>query len=290
MHPAELSQWTARGTESLLRDGYCLLPRIASPEMVSVLDEMFRHMFLTAPFCHALFYGSQVKRLYPVFTQSKIVARFASHPLILGVLQRALTPLCERLRLNSIEALALYPGALPQLSHRDQDLWHGAIRQAEYLASVMWPFTTHAETSGAPSVYSCSHGHHALHPDEERIPLTVEIFPGDALLFLGSTLRGTGGNMSDQICRSMTISYCWEWLKSSGEPQLAALRAITSDALPWSASFAGSAHSGNIDDKQRRSPPSRLRPDARQLSRIWSAPLRTAQIASDKPFAVRPKA
>src|SRR3546814_21092160 len=48
-------------------------------------------------------------------------------------------------------------------------------------------------------------------PDEESVVPTVA--PGDALIFLGSTLHGGGGNASAAPRRGIVISYCLGWLK-----------------------------------------------------------------------------
>ena len=37
--------------------------------------------------------------------------------------------------------------------------------------------------------------------------------PGSALVFLGSTLHGAGGNIGSDIRRGMIVSYCLGWLK-----------------------------------------------------------------------------
>jgi ectoine hydroxylase-related dioxygenase (phytanoyl-CoA dioxygenase family) len=41
----------------------------------------------------------------------------------------------------------------------------------------------------------------------------MELDPGSALIFLGSTLHGAGGNRSAGIRRGIIISYCLGWLK-----------------------------------------------------------------------------
>ncbi len=56
------------------------------------------------------------------------------------------------------------PGAPPQLPHRDQDMWRGAIGEMEYLVNVMWPFTRYTRENGATVVWPDSHGRRALDP------------------------------------------------------------------------------------------------------------------------------
>jgi ectoine hydroxylase-related dioxygenase (phytanoyl-CoA dioxygenase family) len=116
-------------------------------------------------------------------------------------------------QLNLAQAIALHPGALPQLPHRDQDMWRGAIGETEYLLNVMWPFTPYRELNGTTLIWPNSHGPKALEPNPDTAPIAVEMDPGDALVFLGSTLHGAGGNRSFAIRRGAIVSYCLGWLK-----------------------------------------------------------------------------
>jgi ectoine hydroxylase-related dioxygenase (phytanoyl-CoA dioxygenase family) len=77
----------------------------------------------------------------------------------------------------------------------------------------MWPFTRYTGSNGATQLWPCSHGARALDPAVPGNPLTVELEPGSALLFLGSTLHGAGGNRSSEVRRGAIVSYCLGWLK-----------------------------------------------------------------------------
>jgi ectoine hydroxylase-related dioxygenase (phytanoyl-CoA dioxygenase family) len=135
------------------------------------------------------------------------------HPLTLAIATRVLQPWCECIQLNLTQAIALHPGALPQVPHRDQDMWRGAIGDTEYLVNVMWPFTRYRPDNGATLVWPRSHGRQALEPAPATDPVAVQLDPGDALLFLGSTLHGAGGNTTTATRRGMIVSYCLGWLK-----------------------------------------------------------------------------
>jgi ectoine hydroxylase-related dioxygenase (phytanoyl-CoA dioxygenase family) len=93
-------------------------------------------------------------------------------------------------------------------------MWRGAIGEVEYLVNVMWPFTDYTRDNGATLVWPESHGSRALDPTIPSTEFPIEIKPGSALLFLGSTLHGAGGNRTDQVRRGAIISYCLGWLKT----------------------------------------------------------------------------
>src|SRR5690606_28437708 len=123
------------------------------------------------------------------------------HALVLGIAERILAPWCDTIQLNLTQALALHHGALPQLPHRDQDMWRGPVGEIEYLVNVMWPFTPYTRENGATVVYPNSHGASALTPAMPEGGIPVELEPGSALLFLGSMLHGAGGNRTRAVRR-----------------------------------------------------------------------------------------
>jgi len=225
--------WTAE----LRERGYCVLRDIVDPAEVAGLAEDLAPSFDAAPFCQGGFYGERTRRFGRLLMRSPRAAPFVLHPLICQIAEEILSPFCDRIQLNLSQAIGLYPGALPQLPHRDQDMWRGAIGEVEYLVNVMWPFTPYRQANGATLLWPGSHGMRALEPEPPSEPVAIEMDPGSALLFLGSTLHGAGGNSTRQVRRGMLVSYCLGWLKPyenqwlayppeiarSFEPELAAL-------------------------------------------------------------------
>jgi ectoine hydroxylase-related dioxygenase (phytanoyl-CoA dioxygenase family) len=57
------------------------------------------------------------------------------------------------------------------------------------------------------------HRAQALADPPAHAPVVADMAPGDALIFLGSTLHGAGGNRSGEVRRGMIVSYCLGWLK-----------------------------------------------------------------------------
>ena len=125
----------------------------------------------------------------------------------------ALGRFCDRLQLNLAQAIEIHPGALPQFPHRDQDMWRGEIGRMEYLVNVMWPLTPFTPENGATLIWPGSHGAGAIETEEPAAPIVAEARPGDAIVFLGSTLHGAGGNTGSAVRRGIIVSYCLGWLK-----------------------------------------------------------------------------
>ncbi|MDG2535256.1 phytanoyl-CoA dioxygenase family protein [Sphingomonas sp. HITSZ_GF] len=200
-------------TRQLLDQGYCILPNALPSTTIKALDEDLTQAFAETPFCQGGFYGERTKRFGRLLARSPHAADLVMHPEILGIAEHVLGPWCDCIQLNLTQAIALHPGALPQLPHRDQDMWRGPVGTIEYLVNVMWAFTPYRELNGTTLLWPDSHGARALEPNPDTAPIAIELDPGDALVFLGSTLHGAGGNRSFTIRRGAIISYCLGWLK-----------------------------------------------------------------------------
>jgi ectoine hydroxylase-related dioxygenase (phytanoyl-CoA dioxygenase family) len=205
----QIECWT-----SVLRSrGWCVIPSLIAADIVRALDSDLACDFDETPFCNGGFYGARTKRFGRLLVRSPLAERIVQHPLILGITRELLAPWCDTIQLNLTQALALHPGAPPQLPHRDQDMWRGGVGETEYLVNVMWPFTRYTRENGATIVWPGSHGKRALDPEPPDGQFPVELEPGSALLFLGSTLHCAGGNSSDEVRRGAIVSYCLGWLK-----------------------------------------------------------------------------
>ena len=161
-------------------------------------------------------------------------------------------------------------------------MWRGAIGETEYLLNVMWPFTRYTKENGATLVWPRSHGRFALEPSPSVAGQPIELEPGSALLFLGSTLHGAGGNASNEVRRGAIVSYCLGWLKPYENQWLAYPPAVARRFGPELAALVGYAqHRPNLGNFEGRCPsvlladqlPERigaadaLRPDQEELLR-----------------------
>ncbi|WP_066823761.1 phytanoyl-CoA dioxygenase family protein [Sphingomonas mali] len=200
-------------TRQLLEHGYCVLSGALPAETIGGLDHDLAQAFAVTPFCQGGFYGERTKRFGRLLARSPRAAELVMHPVILAIAEHILAPWCDCIQLNLTQAIALHPRALTQLPHRDQDMWRGPTGSIEYLVNVMWPFTPYREMNGTTLVWPDSHGAKAIEPSPDTAPIAIELDPGDALVFLGSTLHGAGGNRSFTTRRGAIVSYCLGWLK-----------------------------------------------------------------------------
>jgi len=197
----------------LARDGWCVFGRAVEPAALVGIEADLQPRFSATPLCQGVFYGERTKRFGSLLTRSPAIERLAMHPLVLDIVEQMLLPWCDRIALNLTQAIEIHPGALPQLPHRDQDMWQGPKGGLEYLVNVMWPLTAFTRLNGGTRLWTGSQFDQDVPvlPEEESVVPTV--VPGDALIFLGSTLHGGGGNASAAPRRGIVISYCLGWLK-----------------------------------------------------------------------------
>jgi ectoine hydroxylase-related dioxygenase (phytanoyl-CoA dioxygenase family) len=209
----QIDRTAQRRTEQLLAEGYCVIPDLARAPVRALAADLADD-FAQTPFCKGGFYGGRTQRFGRLLARSPHADPLVRHPLILRIVEQVLGPWCDTIQLNLTQAIALHPGALPQLPHRDQDMWRGALGEIEYLVNVMWPFTDYTRDNGATVIWPGSQGKQALDRAPPAAPgLPVEMECGSALVFLGSTLHGAGGNRTDLVRRGCIVSYCLGWLK-----------------------------------------------------------------------------
>jgi hypothetical protein len=251
----QIDRTAQRRTEQLLAEGYCVIPDLA-PAPVRALDADLAGDFAKTPFCEGGFYGSRTKRFGRLLSRSGHAEALVRHPLITRIVERVLSPWCDTVQLNLTQAIALHPGALPQLPHRDQDMWRGALGEIEYLVNVMWPFTPYTGDNGATLMWPGSHGPQALDREPPATPgSSIEMAPGSALLFLGSTLHGAGGNRTATVRRGCIVSYCLGWLKPYENQWLAYPPEVARGFAPELAALVGyRQHRPNLGNYEGRCP------------------------------------
>lgn len=206
--------YSARPFEQQLMDrGYCIIPQLLPSAFITDLGRSLTPVFEAASFCRGGFYGERTKRFGRLLVRSPQMAELVVHPAVMRLAEQALAPWCDTIQLNLTQATEIHPGALQQFPHRDQDMWRGETGSIEYLINVIWPLTPFTASNGATIIWPDSHGLSALSDKPPGNPVVAEAGPGDAIVFLGSTLHGAGANISSSVRQGIIVSYCLGWLK-----------------------------------------------------------------------------
>ncbi|MBS0284449.1 MAG: phytanoyl-CoA dioxygenase family protein [Proteobacteria bacterium] len=244
-----------RHAAMLARDGWCVFGRAVESAVIAGIEADLDDRFAATPPCEGAFYGERTKRFGSLLTRAPAIERLVMHPLILELVEQMLLPWCERIALNLTQAIEIQPGALPQLPHRDQDMWQGPKGGLEYLVNVMWPLTPFTRENGGTRLWTGSQFDQDVPVLPEADALVPTVVPGDALLFLGSTLHGGGGNITATPRRGIVISYCLGWLKPFELQWLVYPPQVARHFLPELAALVGYAqHRPNLGNVEGQCP------------------------------------
>lgn len=272
--------------DRLAAQGFAVLQKAVPPADILALDRELQPSFVDTPFCQGNFYGERTKRFGRLLRRSDRVASLVLHPGILAQVETILAPWCDTLQLNLTQGIEIHQGALPQFPHRDQDMWAGMKGEVEYLVNVLWPLTPFTKANGATRIWPGSHGASALEPEPPTTdPIIAEALPGDAILFLGSTLHGAGANRTALPRRAIAISYCLGWLKPYENPWLSYPPPIARTFSKPLADLVGyRQHRPNLGNFEGQCPSILLNPEAPRHSVATDA-LRPDQAAAVQAFA-----
>ncbi|NML08062.1 phytanoyl-CoA dioxygenase family protein [Sphingomonas sp. G-3-2-10] len=225
--------------DQLTSEGWCVIANALPRPIIEALAVDLAPIYDATPFCRGDFYGGRTKRFGSLLKRSPHAAALAREELILAVIEEVLSPWCDTLQLNLMQAIALHPGAPAQFPHRDQDMWQGVKGEVEYLVNVMWPLIPFTVENGATIIYPRSHGREALSDAVPEQSTVAACGPGDAILFLGSTLHGAGANRSNEVRKAVVASYCLGWLKPYENQWLAYPPAVARGFAPELAGLVG---------------------------------------------------
>lgn len=252
---ADMTARAQAWSDRLAQEGYCIVRAAVPAENIAALADELDADFARTPRASGLFYGSATKRFHGLLRRSRRMDGFVRHALILPIVETILGPACEQIQLNLTQAIELLPGGRVQPPHRDQDMWPVRVPGVEYLVNVMWPFTAYRADNGGTIIWPGSHKRQEEMILDPADAIVAEMVPGDALLFLGSTLHCGGANRTTTPRRGMVISYSLGWLKPYELPWLAYTPEVARSFPPALAALAGyRAHRPNLGTYEGRCP------------------------------------
>lgn len=248
--------------DQLKREGFVVLKGAAPRSSVRALHHDLAERFERTPFCTGEFYGLRTKRFGSLLRRSTHTSAFVMHDTVLRLADAVLGPYCDTVQLNLCQALEIHPGEVRQVPHRDEGMYGARHGDAEYLFNVMWPFTDYTAENGATLLYPKSNHWPIEAPYQLEEALPVEMSPGDALVFLGSTLHGAGPNRSSAPRTGMIIGYSLGWLKPYENQWLAYPPPIAKTFSPELARLVGYCqHKPNLGNYEGQCPSVLLRDD-----------------------------
>jgi ectoine hydroxylase-related dioxygenase (phytanoyl-CoA dioxygenase family) len=225
---------------ALERDGALIVEGLLSEDVVDRVNSEVEATLEAADPDGALFdpimkafHGPYTKQVAGVAALSPTFATdVMCHPLLLALCDRVLLPSCARYQLNLGHLLQRGPGSDDQILHRDEAVWSDVPKPSPelQLASVI-AFVDFTKENGATRVVPGSHRwpDRLLSPAEQFIQpppapdqiAYAEMPAGSAVVYIGGTIHGGGGNTTDVPRRGAHLSYCLGWLRTEENNYLA---------------------------------------------------------------------
>ncbi len=165
---------------------------------------------------HDDFYGSQTVRVQNLIRHStRWRESILNHPLHHAVADAVLLAGCGDYWMSQSELIYLGPGQAAQTLHADDINWSlaASIPGIELQVACLVALGDYDKAVGATRVVPGSHRWEAGRVPQPHEVLSVELAPGDAMMYLGSTVHGGGENTtSDRWRKALYISFLVGWL------------------------------------------------------------------------------
>lgn len=156
------------------------------------------------------FEGHKTQRVYNVLSKTRQTDLLATHPRILGLMDKFFEP---GFLLSQSQIINIKPIEAPQTLHTD-DAFYKLPRPRQPLgAATVWAIDEFTETNGATVVIPGSHKW-----DDARVGKPDEAIPavmsqGSVIFFLGTTWHGGGQNRSENSRFAITHQYCEAYMR-----------------------------------------------------------------------------
>ena len=239
--------------DRLATEGFAIIEGVLSPgQVVETREELYRIANVT-PTGRNDFEGFSTRRIYAMFAKTRVMDGPATHPLVLGVLDRVL----GRYQLSQPTVIQIGPGETPQNLHTDDSVYPLPRPHEEVVANVMWAIDDFTTENGATHILPDSHG--AAEPPADRFDYSKTIqgtMPAGSInIFIGSLFHAGGANRTEKPRMGVVMEYCATWLRPQENHCLAVPKAIVRELPERLQELLGyNIHGllGNVDGRHPR--------------------------------------
>ena len=209
--------------EVLRTDGWCVVEGVLSPEEVAATRAELLDVLERTPTGRNDFEGFSTRRIYALFAKTRAFDGPATHPLLLGVLDRVL----GHYQLSAPTGIQIGPGEREQVLHRDQSIYPLPDDFPDVVVNTMWAFDDFTEENGATRLLPGSHRWVDRQPSRDDVPVQAVMPAGSVAFYVGKLWHGGGANRTDQPRLGVILEYVSAWLR----PQENHLLAVPRDTL-----------------------------------------------------------
>jgi len=208
---------------SLTSNGYAIVEHLLSPAEASAKRAELTRILEETRVGRNDFEGFKTRRIYALFAKTRVFDEPATHPLVLGVLDRVLGPSYQ---LSAPVGIEISPGETAQVLHTDDGIYPIARPHQELVLNTMWALDDFTEENGATRVVPGSHLWTDKRPDESTPVELATMLAGSVMFFVGSVFHGGGANNSDRPRLGTILEYVSGWLRPQENHVLAVPRDV----------------------------------------------------------------
>ena len=208
-------------------DGYAIVEDVLTPDETASARAELTRLLAAIPEGRNPFEGFKTRRIYALFGKTRCLDAPATHPLVLGALERVLGPF----QFSAPTGIEIGPGEVAQSLHHDDGVYPLTRPHAEVVANVMWALDDFTEANGATRVIPGSHRWIDERPDDGAATVRAEMRAGSAMVYVGSLWHGGGANTTERPRLGVAIEYVAAWLRPQ-ETQLLAVAPEVARGLP----------------------------------------------------------
>ncbi|HEX7356071.1 MAG TPA: phytanoyl-CoA dioxygenase family protein, partial [Mycobacteriales bacterium] len=207
-------------------DGACVVDGLLTPDRTAQIKAELTAVLRSTPEGRNDFEGYATQRIYALFAKTRAFDALATHPLLLGVLDRVL----GHYQLSAPVGISIGPGEAAQVLHRDQSIYPLPLDFPPVVVNTMWAFDDFTEANGATRVIPGSHRWgHAPEPGTPTEPALMSA--GSVLFYPGTLWHGGGANTTDRPRLGVILEYAAGWLRAQ-ENHVVAVPPSTVATLP----------------------------------------------------------
>jgi ectoine hydroxylase-related dioxygenase (phytanoyl-CoA dioxygenase family) len=212
---------------TLERDGYAIVEGILPPDEVRAKRAELTRVLEETPHGRNDFEGFSTRRIYAIFAKTRAFDGPATHPLVLGVLDRVL----QHYQLSAPVGIEIGPGETAQRLHRDDGVYPIARPHGELVVNTMWALDDFTAANGATHVVPGSHAWVDRVPDAQTPTVQAVMPAGSVMFFLGDVFHGGGANHTERPRLGVILEYVVGWLRQQ-ENHILAVPRETVRSLP----------------------------------------------------------
>ena len=173
------------------------------------------------------FEGFDTRRIYALFAKVRGFDRLATHPQLLGVLDRVLGDY----QLSGPVGIDIGPGESAQGLHRDDVVYPLAWPHQQVVLNTMWAFDDFTEDNGATVIVPGSHRTSPLDKPDDADAVAATMPAGSVMFYVGTVWHGGGANRTDRRRLGVILEYVASWLRAQ-ENHVAAVPVEVMRTLP----------------------------------------------------------